>query len=126
MRAISGALIFLILLAIFGVYSSALLSRQADGLNGFLRHMEQDIDAGKWRAASKKLSKLKAEWEKVQFHWDVVIEHHEMDNIDSSLARIDKYINTEDKSQVLAEISSVRHYLKHIPKKEAFTLENIL
>ncbi len=125
MRVLAGAVIFLILLSGVGFYSNKVLSSQAQKLNDSLANLENQVATGNWKAARESLAVLEKQWADVQFHWDLIIEHHEMDNIDSSLSKLEKYLTTKSTALALGEISSIKHYLKHIPQKEAFNLENI-
>ncbi|WP_366923951.1 DUF4363 family protein [Metallumcola ferriviriculae] len=125
MRILIVAIAFLVVLVAFGLYSNSGLTSQAEELSNYFVDMELMVSDGEWQQAQKTLITMEQQWQKVQFHWDMIIEHHEMDNIDGSLAKLKKYLKTKDETLALGEISTVKHYLKHIPEKEAFNFQNI-
>jgi len=57
--------------------------------------------------------------------WTVFLDHEEIDNIDTSLVRISKYIETKNTSMAMSEIAVLRQFVKHIPENESLSLKNI-
>lgn len=126
MRVLVGTIIFLLVLTAVGFYSQAQLNAQARLLVRYADNMENFIEANKWKAASQELSKFEKHWADIQDHWDLIIEHHEMDSVDEAIAKLKKYLQTKNLDLALGELSIVKHFLQHIPKKEIFNLQNIL
>jgi hypothetical protein len=55
----------------------------------------------------------------------MIINHHEIDNISISLKASLVYIDKKDQADSLASLSSLRHYIGHIPVMEKISLKNI-
>lgn len=112
---------------IFGAatFTARVLSNDAERLESYINKVEQSAKNGDWAAAENSLSSIEEEWPKVEKTWTVLLDHIEIDNIDTSLLRMSKYVETRNVSMALAEITALRQYIKHIPEKETLTLKNI-
>jgi len=89
------------------------------------------VSAGKsvtdkqWTSAEKQLEEFSKNWENTKYFWSMLVDHFEIDNIEDSYNKTKMYVESEDYSSSLAELETLRHYIRHIPEKEGFTLENI-
>lgn len=84
------------------------------------------VNDNQWDYAKNQLNAFEISWKKTKFGWAILLDHFEIDNIDNSFTKSKKYIESEDHSSALAELEALRNYILHIPKKESFSLENIL
>lgn len=117
-----------ILLAIItgmGLISQNILSISATGLEKELSQVESSTVSNDWKTARTSLDKVSNKWTGLKGIWAVLIDHIEIDNIDIALSRLDKYILCKDTSSALAEASAMMKYIRHIPRKEAFKIENV-
>ena len=73
-----------------------------------------------------KLNTTQQQWIKTQTRWTILLDHQEIDAIDISLKRLEKYVQTHNLSLSLAEISTVKQLVEQISNTEKFTLSNIL
>ncbi len=126
MRVLIGTTIFLITLIGFGFYSQARLTTQSNNLVVYVNTIENEAKNENWLRAENELVRFEKKWDRIQNHWDLVIEHHEMDTIDEAVAKLKKYLVVRNLDLTLAEISTIKHFLLHIPTKERFNLQNIL
>lgn len=84
------------------------------------------VDSGSWDEACLEVKQLNEVWEKKEKVWGMIINHHEIDNISVSLKASQVYISQSDQSDSLASLSSLRHYISHIPVMEKLSPKNIL
>lgn len=71
------------------------------------------------------ITKLLEKWKKTEKFWVYFIHQGDVDNIASSILKIDAYIKTENKSMILSEIEELKKYLRMVKGNESLTLENI-
>lgn len=101
------------------------LNSESQRLTDSLSILELDIENQNWDAATKKLEEFHSRWDKISSFWTMLIDHYEIDNIELVLSHLVSYVKTQDKSEALSEMSSLKTLIKHIPAKESFNLQNI-
>jgi len=108
------------------VYTTRLLDVTAESIEKRIHKLEDYTKTEDWHKANSEFEKIKKEWSKTQKTWTLLLDHFEIDNIDSTLARLKNYIEAQDKVMTLGETATFFQFIKHIPQKEAFNLKNIL
>lgn len=108
------------------LYAQSYLSKTALLYEKEVTQIEKGIRAGSWENVGSILDKTSDKWEKDKKLWAVLIDHAEIDNIDETFSRMKEYIYARESSSALAEASALELYYRHIPAKEALSLENIL
>jgi len=109
-----------------GFWSNYSLQASSDELTKQINIISTDIKNGKWQAAKNHNEELQRTWDKKAKWWPVFLDHQEMDNIEFSLARVQEYVASNNKSLSLGQLSELKLMVKHIPEKEALNIENIL
>ncbi|HHW48411.1 MAG TPA: DUF4363 family protein [Clostridiaceae bacterium] len=120
--------IILFLLAVIissGIFMTNALSKSSKELGKKITEIEKYIQSEDWNKAMETLNSLKKDWEKTKSTWSMLIDHIEVDNIETSLTRVSKYVELRHAAYAMTEISVLKQYIDHIPEKESFTLENI-
>lgn len=117
-----------IIALIFGssVFTNRLLSNHAQSLEEKIIKVEANTREQKWEAAQTELAAIEKEWPKVENTWTILLDHSEIDNIDESLSKVSEYVKAKSSSLALAELATLKRYVNHIPKKEAFSIKNVL
>lgn len=88
--------------------------------------MENYAKDNNWVEAEKELEYINQYWSNVQKNWAMLQSHFEIDYIESSLIRTTEFVKSKELSLALAEAALLKQSIQHIPRKMAFTLENIL
>ena len=91
-----------------------------------LETVEQCISTQKWQVAQKELDTTQQRWDKNKDWWTVLLDHEEIDTIDISLKRLEKYIEAQDVSLSLGEVSALILLVDHIFDTEKLNFQNIL
>ena len=102
------------------------LDRTSKEMESQISAIESAAKAGNWADAKEELNIFESRWSKTRKTWSALLDHFEMDNIDTTISRLSKYIESGDIPLSLGEASLLRQYVKHIPEKESFRLSNIL
>jgi hypothetical protein len=110
----------------FATWSQHTLSTSAEKLGQQLNSLESAIKDDNWSLANSELESFNRLWEKTKNTWQILINHQEVDNIDSTLAKVKQLVKLKQKTDSLVEISALRLFILHIPKKESLSLVNIL
>lgn len=116
----------ILVIAISGISTLIYFNKTANYLEKTVNLASEAVKARKWDYAANQLEAFKHSWEKTKFGWAILLDHFEIDNIDNSFSKSQKFVEAGDFSSSLAELEALRKYILHIPQKEKFTIENIL
>ncbi|WP_418792008.1 DUF4363 family protein [Phosphitispora sp. TUW77] len=126
MKVVVSTIVILALLLGFGTYSYYYLDSTADELLSMAEQIEADVANDDWQQAGTNFSKLHAIWEKTITKWTILIDHVELDQINISMSRTKKFMDTRDISGFMSEMAQLKLLIKHIPETEALNIKNVL
>jgi signal transduction histidine kinase len=126
LRIISLLIIILLLLISGSIISYNYINSTSRNLVSQLENTEKAIENQKWTTAQEQLEQTQTKWHKTKFWWTILLNHHEIDNIELISQRLEQYILTQNKTLSLAEISALEMLFEHISDTEAVNVENIL
>ena len=107
------------------IYITKTLGSASQKLEKDILQIENNIGKRDWEGSEHVLATIKNDWEKTENTWKVLLDHDEIDNIDTTLSRMTKFIETKNTSLALAEAEVLKKYVKHIPEKESLSVKNI-
>ena len=87
--------------------------------------IENYIEKGDISSAEKIAIDLDKEWDIIEKKWTLLTNHHEIDNITSSVKTTLEFIKFQDIPSSMANLGSLKHYIQHIPNLEKLNLKNI-
>lgn len=90
-----------------------------------ISNLSELIDKDNWKRANEKINILNNDWARYAGKWAIFINHHEIDNISSSLQKAVQYIKYNNKEDSAAYLSELSEYIDHIPDMENLSLKNI-
>lgn len=114
---------FMILGSWFLVNNS--LAKNTEYMKVILKDLDKDIQNDNWSNASANFIKFKEKWIDLRSLWTIILDHHEIDNIDLSVAKADKYIQTKSKPLSLAEVEVLQSLIEIVRESESLSLSNI-
>ena len=114
-----------LLILLFGWGNYLFLLQGSRDLLASVEKLEQAVEQNNWESAGNCLNEIRTAWQKVDRYWPMLVHHEEMDRIEESMNKLKSYIKYKDSAQTLAELYNLYYYIKHIPQKEAFNLQNI-
>ncbi len=125
MRLMIFLIISVIIFITFAVWTQNMLESSAGNLGRHLDHLEAAIKNDNWPSADNQVKAITRLWNENKKSWQIFINHEEVDNIDSSLARVKQLVEIREKADALAEIAVLKLFILHIPEKESLSLVNV-
>jgi len=126
LRTVPTIVIIAILILGGSLTSYQYIQTSAQALEVPLETVEQSISTQKWEVAQKELNTAQQRWDKNKTWWTVLLNHQEIDTIDISIKRLEKYLETHDVSLSLGEVAALKLQVDHISDTEKLNLRNIL
>lgn len=126
MRLLLALVILFAAVVGLGLWTNELLEASTADLLIKIDATADSIMKDDWTCAREEALSLEKKWKKTASWWPMLLDHQEMDNIEFSMARVREYISLQNAALSLGQISELREMIKHIPEKEAVTIENIL
>lgn len=118
--------VILLLLGAGGFWHSQYIHKTADSLGQKIDRIEELIQLEEWDAAQQEMVRIENEWEGIKKWWSVLLHHQEIESIDISLKRAEKYVSGKDSIHGIGELSQLRLLFEHVSDTEVLTLQNIL
>lgn len=126
MKIVVATIVILALLLGFGTYAYYYLDSTANELLVMAERIEKNVANEEWQQAESNFSKLHAEWERTITKWTILIDHIELDQINTSMSRTKQFMDTRDLSGFMSEMAELKLLIKHVPEKEALNMKNVL
>lgn len=126
MRTLAVVLITSFILIGFAMASNKFIQDSSRAMVSEMEKVESSLKNADWNKAYQELGTTTVKWEKTKYWWSILLHHQEIDNIDLSLERLSKYVETKGTSLSLAELAALKKLFDHIADTEALTLRNVL
>ncbi|MGE5417961.1 MAG: DUF4363 family protein [Acidobacteriota bacterium] len=126
MKILGTLLVALALVVAGGVWTNRSLDTSAQEISQQIDHVSSAIKSDKWDKAQQSAERLESTWGQKSKWWPVFLDHEEMDNIQFAMARTRQYVANRNYPLSMGQLAELRVMIKHIPRKEALTWENIL
>lgn len=125
-KSIIISFIVLIMIVFTGFSIENYLNKGTKKLLINLKEVESSIKLEDWSAAEAKMALIMNQWDNMSSKWSAFIKHDEIDNITINFKSANEYIKNKEKNDSMASLSSLKHFIYHIPLMEKVSLENIL
>jgi len=121
------SLVGLIVVVILSIFIQKYLEKSSEILVEKIDELMEAVEDDKINESVGIREKIQEKLDDTQNKWAALIDHEEIDNIEETMHRIEMLIgDPEEKVELLSELNRLSFYLKHIPEREAFSIENIL
>ena len=124
MLCISFAWLFIIIL-IWALLYYLSIEKAVDYFDVELKNIYVSAIGGELNEAQINISKILDKWKNTEKLWIYFIHQQDVDDISSSILKIDAYIKTDNISMILSEIEELKKLLRMVKGNESLTLENI-
>ena len=121
------SLVGFVITIISAIFIQSYLEKSSKELVNEIYDLIEIVDEDKINESIQIREKVQEKWDNTKNKWAALIDHEEIDNIEETMHRVEMLIgDPEEKVELLSELNRLSFYLKHIPEREAFSLENIL
>lgn len=126
MRLLTTLAITLIIIISLGLWTNSSLQSSTKELTRNIDRISAAIEDKRWDTAQQQTKELAGTWQEKARWWPIFLDHQEIDNIDFSLARVEKYVASQNNPLAQGQLAELRLMIKHIPEKESVNMKNIL
>ncbi|MCX7709940.1 MAG: DUF4363 family protein [Clostridia bacterium] len=124
-KVLSSVAIIIAMILGISFFTMRTLRITSEELDSHIIKVEDSIKAGDWEKAKEELKNVEDSWSRTEKTWTKLLDHFEIDNIDTTLIRLSRFIDSNDKPLALGEAAALKQYVNHIPEKESLLLKNI-
>ncbi len=125
MKAFFVIFIIVIVIVVGWIVTFNSIEKDTEEFMNNLNALSTEIEAERWDIANAQFSEIEENWNKIRGMWSTILDHHEIDNIDLSMAKTLKYVYSENPSLALGEIEVLKKLFGIVKENEALTLTNI-
>jgi len=121
------SLIGIFVVVILSIFIQKYLEKSSEILVEKIDELMEVVEDDKINESIEIRENVQEKWDDTKNKWAALIDHEEIDNIEETMHRIEMLIgDPEEEVELLSELNRLSFYLKHIPEREKFSLENIL
>lgn len=118
--------IILVLVIGAGLGVIGFVNTQVDEMSALLnRAMEAVVNDDREQAVAL-FSNFQDTWDGGMSFWELLVHYHELDNIDTSIARTNVLLRSEDTAAIEEELANLIESLAHLKEREQLRLQHIL
>lgn len=110
----------------FCLYTLNTLESTSEILDDHINKIQSSLEVKDWDKAAEEMSKFEEKWSSTNITWAMLLDHLEIDNIDTSFTRLSKFIEARNLPLAMGEAAVLKQYVQHIPEKEGLRWQNIL
>lgn len=126
MKMLIISLVFLILMiGVWIWYHFTSIEPMTGYYNEGLKDLLKVIENEQWEKADEDILTYVDKWEEVKKIWIYFIDQKDLDNIESSMKKVNVYIRNKDKIHAQAELEHMMVLFNIIKENECLTIENI-
>ena len=126
MRGLVVAVCFFIVTAALAFTVQKTLEKTSDSVIEGIDSLRRRAESGAWSSADEAMKELERELYKTSKWIAMFVDHSEIDMIITSFSALSEYERYREMPELMAELSTLRELIGHIPAREALSLENIL
>ncbi|MEZ0535768.1 DUF4363 family protein [Caldicellulosiruptoraceae bacterium PP1] len=118
-------IVFIIIISLFTYFSNIMILPTIEKMNNYIDKIIADVENDRFENAKVECKEMIKYWNTRKKVWATLIDHQEIDNIESNLTRILKITTYKDKSDIIGEASQLKFYVIHIKERIILSFENI-
>lgn len=126
MKRVYFAIAVLLLIPLLIVTGQIYLRHVTTGLSGTLDLAQEYASEKKTDQARGEVREFMQKWETGKTVMETFVRHLELDEINQGSARLEPYLEDDDKTEFNAECDELKVQLEHIWNAEQFSISNIL
>jgi hypothetical protein len=122
----------LIMLAIIAIiwaldaFSSGYVDKSSDILLTYVDKAREAASKGDMKTVKEQMDGLRDKWEAVESHWESLVDHREIDRIDTLMTHLQAMAAAGTLELLIPELEELSFFITHINDKHKIRAENIL
>lgn len=125
MKSVAIILVIIALIWILNGYTSLYIGNSSEELLGYVDEAKKAVKAKDMYNTNVQVGKLRARWETVESHWESLVDHREIDRIDTLMTHLQAMAGTGGLDDMMPELEELAFFLTHIDEKHKIRAENI-
>lgn len=125
MRLLISLSLLIIIIFAGAIWGNLYIMNAMDRLNNGITSVKENIDRDSWKEASETLKKIEQEWSKAQNIVPILVDHSELQNLETALAGLSSRIQHKNREEATTEINTARRLIRNVKEQEKFALRNI-
>ncbi len=108
-----------------GILTQQYLDTSASEMASRVEQVQQAVERGDWMDGQRSFAILEADWNRTHGNWAMITDHTELDNLELSLVRLQKFIEARDEINARVEAGEALDMIRHIPERDRLTWQNV-
>lgn len=129
MAVLKAVVIMLCIVAIIwalNICAGSFIDRSTDKLLDSIDSTKDAAESGDAQATDLEVEKLRYEWESMESRWEILVDHREVDRIDTLMTHLEAMAEVNTLDTLVPELDELAFFLTHIDDKQQIRAENIL
>ena len=126
MRGLVVAVCFFVVMTAGAIAVQYTLEKTSDEVIAEIDALTETVENEEWDTADETMKRLESELHKTSRWIAMFVGHSEIDMIITCFSALKEFEIYRDIPELMAETSTLRELIGHIPRREALSLENIL
>jgi hypothetical protein len=125
MKRIIIILVIIAIICALNIYTGIFINTSSVELRSEIDQTKTALQAKDNATAASQIKKIRNQWESVESRWEVLVDHRDVDRIDTLMTHLEAMAATDSWDTVMPELDELAFYLTHIDDKQKFRVENI-
>jgi len=125
MKSVVIIVVIIAIIWAFNGYTSMFIGDSSRELLGYVEKIEDAAKAGDMFTTNEQIGLLHGEWEGVESRWEMLVDHREVETVDTLMTRLKAMAATGALDDMMPELEELAFFLTHIDDKHKIRAENI-
>jgi hypothetical protein len=108
------------------IWAGSFIDKSTDKLLEDIDATKDAAQSGDAGATDLQVEELRYEWESVESRWEILVDHREVDRIDTLMTHLEAMAEVNTLDTLVPELDELEFFLTHIDDKHQIRPENIL
>jgi Glu-tRNA(Gln) amidotransferase subunit E-like FAD-binding protein len=126
---LKAAIIMLCIVAVviaLNAFTACYINNSSEKLLSYVNEAREAASKGDIEAIHEQVNKLRDEWEVYESRWEMLVDHREIDRIDTLVTHLQAMAAAGALEDLIPELEELAFFITHIDDKHKIRAENIL
>lgn len=126
MKAVIIMVAIVVIIFALNTYAGSYIDSSAKKMLTNLEEIKKAVQSSDVNTANSEIKKLRDQWEGVESHWEILVDHREIDRIDTLMTHLEAMGSSNSLDTIMPELEELSFFFTHIDDKHKIKAENIL